>query len=440
MVRPAPLGRAPPDWAGKSPVAGESLRVLRPQPGTMTTSGVDTEPRWGLPRGLVVVLSMTGLLVTVLALKQFAGIIAPVLLALVLVISFYPLTGFLRRRGAPLWLAVTVTLIALVVVILGLAASLALSVARLATILPTYQAQFTHLTDEFRARLSSLGVGPDQVKEALSKLDFASVAGLLSDLLASLAGVFSNILLLVFVVAFMALDSVRFSRRLSLVRPERPETVGALDSFVAGTRTYLLVSTIFGLIVAAIDAGFLWLVGVPLPLLWGLLAFITNYIPNVGFIIGVVPPALLALLQGGPSLMIIVIVGYSLINFVIQSIIQPKVMADAVNLSLTLTFVSLIFWTFVIGAMGAVLAVPLTLLTKALLLDVDPNTRWMSTLVTGGPTPPEDAADDAATARAAPEVALKEVASQGAALASDGQQPLQAAPTEAPPPARRSEA
>ena len=122
--------------------------------------------------------------------------------------------------------------------------------------------------------------------------------------------------------------------------------------------------------------------------------------------------------------MIIVIVGYSLINFVIQSIIQQKVMADAVNLSLTLTFVSLIFWTFVIGALGAVLAVPLTLLTKALLLDVDPNTRWISSLVTGGPTPPEeDAADATETARAAPEVATKEGASQGAALANDGQDP-----------------
>ena len=392
----------------------------------MTTSGVGTESRWPLPRGLIVVLSMTGLLVTVLALKQFAGIIAPVLLALVLVICFYPLIGFLRRRGAPQWLAVTVTLITLVVVILGLAAALALSVAQLATILPTYQAQFTHLTDELRAWLGTLGVGTDQIKAAISKINFSSVAGLLGDMLASLAGVFSNMLLLLFVVAFMALDAVRFSRRLSRARPERPEIVGALDSFVAGTRTYLLVSTIFGLIVAVIDTGFLWLVGVPLPLLWGLLAFITNYIPNVGFIIGVVPPALLGLLQGGPRLMIIVIIGYSLINFVIQSIIQPKVMADAVNLSLTLTFVSLIFWTFVIGAMGAILAVPLTLLTKALLLDVDPSTRWISSLITGGPTPPEDedAADAAAaTIGPAPEVASEEVTSQGAALASDGQDP-----------------
>ena len=155
---------------------------------------------------------------------------------------------------------------------------------------------------------------------------------MLAGLLADLAGIFSNVLLLLFVVAFMALDAVGFSSRLFRIRPERPEVIGALDNFVAGTRTYLLVSTTFGLIVAAINAGFLRLVGVPLPLLWGLLAFITNYIPNIGFIIGLMPPALLALLQGGPRLMIIVIVAYSVINFIIQSIIQPKIMADAVKL------------------------------------------------------------------------------------------------------------
>ena len=235
----------------------------------MTTSGVGTESRWPLPRGLIVVLSMTGLLVTVLALKQFAGIIAPVLLALVLVICFYPLIGFLRRRGAPQWLAVTVTLITLVVVILGLAAALALSVAQLATILPTYQAQFTHLTDELRAWLGTLGWARTRSRRPSVR----STSRAWPDCWAicwPVAGVFSNMLLLLFVVAFMALDAVRFSRRLSRARPEQPEIVGALDSFVAGTRTYLLVSTIFGLIVAVIDTGFLWLVGVPLPLLWGL--------------------------------------------------------------------------------------------------------------------------------------------------------------------------
>ncbi len=237
-------------------------------------------------------------------------------------------------------------------------------------------------------------MGRDQIQAALGEIDFANVAALVADLLAGLAAVFSNLLFLIFVVAFMALDAVGFSSRLARVRRQRPESSARWTPSSRGTRSYLLVTTVFGLIVAVIDTGFLWLVGVPLPLLWGLLAFITNYIPNVGFIIGLIPPALLALLEGGPGLMLIVIVAYSVINFIIQSIIQPKFVSDAVNLSLTLTFLSLVFWTFVIGPIGAILAVPLTLLTKALLLDVDPNTRWISSLLEGGPAPPEDADDD----------------------------------------------
>ena len=267
----------------------------------MIDPNADAAPRWLLPRGLIVLLGMTGLLVSVLALQQFASILAPVLLALVLVIGVHPLTGILRRRGVPLWLAVTITLIAVLALILGLAAALALSVAQLATILPTYQDSFNRLVDDLRSGLVSLGVGQDQIRAALDQISFSSIASLLGGLLAGLAGIFSNLLFLLFVVVFMALDAVGFSGRLSRARRQRADVVGALDTFVRGTRSYLVVSTVFGLIVAVIDTGFLWLVGVPLPLLWGLLAFITNYIPNVGFIIGVVPPALLALLEGGPG-------------------------------------------------------------------------------------------------------------------------------------------
>jgi predicted PurR-regulated permease PerM len=297
----------------------------------------------------------------------------------------------------PLGLAVTVTLLTVVSVIIGLAASLALSVGRLATALPAYQADFAQLTDDLRAWLGALGVGPHELQAALGTIDLANVAGMLLDMLAGLAGTFSNMVLVLVVAAFMTLDAVAFANRLPRVRRERPEVAGALDNFVRGTRSYLVVSTVFGLIVAVIDTGFLWLVGVPLPLLWGLLAFITNYIPNIGFVIGLVPPALLALLEGGPQLMVTVIVAYSLINFVIQSIIQPKYVADAVDLSLTLTFVSLIFWSFVIGPLGALLAIPLTLLTKALLLGVDPSTQWIASLLAGGSSARTDT-DEAAVA------------------------------------------
>jgi AI-2 transport protein TqsA len=369
------------------------------------------EPPPGIPRGLVVVLTVTGLLVSTLALQQFSSILAPVLLALVLVIGVHPLTGILSRRGVPRWLAATVTLVVVLAIILGLAASLALSVARLGTILPLYQDRFTVLLDELRGWLAGFGVGPEQLQQALGQISFGSIAGVVTELLAGLAGTFTDLLFLIFVVLFMGIDALAFSHRLELVGGRKTSVVTALGGFVRGTRSYLLVSTVFGLVVAAVDAVFLWIVGVPLALLWGLLAFVTNYIPNIGFIIGLVPPALLGLLEGGPRLMTTVVVAYCVINFVIQSIIQPKFVSDSVNLSLTLTFLSLVFWTFVIGPLGAVLAIPLTLLTKALLLDVDPQTRWISELISGsrparGDRPGEGTQADASEAERADAAAL----------------------------------
>ena len=368
-----------------------------------------------LPRGLILVLAVAGMLVAALAIQQFAGIAAPVLLALVLVIAVHPLTGMLRRRGLPMWLAKTITLIAVLGLIVGLAAAVALSIARLATILPEYEDDFAELVANLRTWLASLGVGQAEVQAVLDQISLGKIAELAADILAGLAATFSNLLFLLFVIAFMAIDAAGFASRLSRARRQRPEIVGALDTFVTGSRRYLAVATVFGLIVAVVDVAFLWLVGVPLAVLWGLLAFITNYIPNVGFVIGLIPPALLALLEGGPRLMIIVIVAYSVINFVIQSIIQPKFVSDAVNISLTVTFLSLVFWTFVIGPIGAILAVPLTLLVKSLLLDVDPSTRWMSSLLEGGPAPPEDVNADETSGHE------PEVSSDGAPVAAGGQ-------------------
>ena len=116
----------------------------------------------------------------------------------------------------------------------------------------------------------------------------------------------------------------------------------------------------------------------------GLLSFITNYIPNIGFVLGLLPPVLLALLQGGVRQAVLVIVAYSVINVMIQSLLQPKFVGDAVGLSVTLTFLSLVFWTFVIGPLGALLAVPLSLFVKALLVDADPDSRWLDPLIAPG--------------------------------------------------------
>src|SRR3954466_15627175 len=143
----------------------------------------------------------------------------------------------------------------------------------------------------------------------------------------------------------------------------------------------LVVTTVFGLIVGVLDGAALAIIGVPLAVLWGVLSFITNYIPNVGFLIGLVPPALLALLTSGVPEMLVVIGVYCVLNFVIQSLLQPRFIGDSVGLAMTTTFVALVFWAWLLGPLGALLAIPLTLLVKAMLVDVDPSAGWATALV-----------------------------------------------------------
>ncbi|SHN45134.1 Predicted PurR-regulated permease PerM [Cryptosporangium aurantiacum] len=333
---------------------------------------------------MIVLLGAACAVVVVAGLRGLASIAGPVFLALMLAVTASPLTGWLRRRGVPVWLALATTVAVVYAVLTALGGALVVSVARLIDLMPEYQAQFADLRADLLRQLEGLGISDEQLRTALESVDAGSAVRLIEGLVGSIAGVLSNAVFLLAVLFFMCLETATFPARLGSVATDRPEVVGALRNFAQGTRRYLLVSTIFGLIVAVLDTSLLWALGVPLPVLWGLLSFITNYIPNIGFVIGLIPPALLGLLQGGVDLMLTVIVLYCVVNFVIQSVIQPKIVGDAVGLSATVSFLSLVFWAWVLGGLGALLAIPLTLLAKGLLVDLDPNSRWIGTLLSGG--------------------------------------------------------
>jgi AI-2 transport protein TqsA len=327
------------------------------------------------------------MVVVVAGIRGIADLLAPVMLALMLTVTVSPLTQWLRRHRTPVWLAMLATVATVYVVLFALGGALFVSVARLIDLMPQYADQFAGLREDLVSGLTGLGVSADQLRDLVSGADPGTVVRLVESLVGGLTGVLSNAVFLLAVLLFMCLDTVSFPSRLTSTTGERPEVVGALRNFAQGTRRYLLVSTVFGLIVATVDTLMLWALGVPLPLLWGLLSFITNYIPNVGFVIGLIPPALLGLLQGGPELMLTVILLYCVVNFIIQSVIQPKIVGDAVGVSATVSFLSLVFWAWVLGALGALLAIPLTLLTKGLLVDIDPSTQWLNKLLAGGPAP-----------------------------------------------------
>jgi len=160
----------------------------------------------------------------------------------------------------------------------------------------------------------------------------------------------------------------------------------ALADFTAGVRRYWVVTSVFGLIVAVLDVIVLLILGVPLALVWGIISFLTNYIPNVGFVIGIIPPALMALLAHGPTSALIVVIAYSVINFIIQSVIQPKFNGDAVGVTALVSFLSLLLWSAVLGPIGALLGLPATLFFKALLIDNDPDVRWFNVFIASEPT------------------------------------------------------
>ncbi|WP_116710958.1 AI-2E family transporter [Actinomycetospora cinnamomea] len=340
-----------------------------------------------LPRGLLLLLGAAAVVVSVAGLMAVAWLVAPVLLALVIVIAVAPLQAWLRRKGWPAWSTVLALVLVIFGILLALVAVLFASVGQLVAVVPQYSDRIQGLTTSVSTSLARLGFDPAQARATAASADLGQVVTYVGSILADLSGAITTLVFLLALILFLIAEANGAGRRLEAVGTDRPHMVVALQGFAVGTRRYLVVTAVFGLIVAVLDTVALAIMGIPLVILWGLLSFITNFIPNIGFIIGLVPPALLGLLVGGWQLMAAVIVVYIVLNAVVQSLIQPRFTGDAVGLSAVVTFVALLFWAWVLGPLGALLAIPATLLVKAVLVDCDPGARWVEALI-GSASPP----------------------------------------------------
>lgn len=341
------------------------------------------------PRILSVLVGLAALTITLAGVHGVAGIIGPAFLSLVLIITVYPLRTWLVAHKVPGVIASLALLLTVYLVLVLVTLSLIISLGRLAVIVPEYNSQINAYINDVARWLQKEGVGSDQVHAITKSFDVGSLVKVATSVLRNILGVLSDLFFISVLLLFLAFDAAPTMAIIGKLADHKPDLVEALASFARGTRNYMAVSASFGLVVAVIDAVALLVMGVPGAFVWGVLAFVTNFIPNVGFVLGVVPPALVGLLEGGPGLMIAVVVVYSVINFVIQSVIQPRIVGDAVGLSATLTFLSLVFWAWAIGPLGALLAVPLSLLMKALLVEADPDARWTLPLISGKPAAAE---------------------------------------------------
>lgn len=325
---------------------------------------------------MVVLIALAAAVVVAAGIKTGAWLLGPVFLALVIVITVHPLHGRLHHRGLPSWAATIVLVLAVYGVLIALTAVVVVSIARLATVLPGYAGEVNELVTSVTAVLTRFGVGVDQIRAVAATLNYGKLVGLVGGLLLGLTTLLGNLVFLLSLLLFLSIEASGIAARLALLAEDRAPIAEALVGFSRATRRYVGVNTVFGLLVGVVDAIAFALLGLPLALLWGLLAFITNYIPYLGFWIALVPPLLLALLIGGVPLAAVVFVFFTVVNFVLTSVIQPKYVGDALGLSVSVTLVALVFWGWLLGMIGAVLAVPLTLLVKALLVDVDPRARW----------------------------------------------------------------
>jgi AI-2 transport protein TqsA len=350
----------------------------------MSSESIDVSNRWALPRGLIILLGVAAALGAALGLREFRTILGPVFLALVLSIAVHPVRRFADRHAWPAWLGIILSLLAVYGIVAGLFAILVVAGIQFATLLQDYAPQFQAFLQQAVQVLESVGVSQQKLQDLANQLSPSKLVGIAGDLIGGLAGVLSNIFFLIVLLFFTVADAGDFASKLERISPRGQRLAEAFRQFAHGSRQYLAVATIFGAIVASLDIIALWILDIRYAWLWGLLAFITNYIPNIGFIIGLVPPTIIALLDHDVVTAIIVVIVYCVLNFVIQTIIQPRVVGVTVGLSATLSFLSLIIWATILGASGAFLAIPLSLFVKYLFVDVDPEHDWVGPLLSSG--------------------------------------------------------
>ena len=348
---------------------------------------------------LPVLLGTAAAIVLLIGLHLAADIVALVVFSVIATVVLVPLATGLRRRGAPGWLAMLIAIVVYVVVLGGAGLLVAVGLVGFLRDLPTYR-------DELAAALEQLGAdlgGPG----ASVPIDPDAVAGAVRSIAASLTGTIIALGYSVFVVAYLLLEAPQARRRLGWAFGPDSAVIERGERLAERLRTYVVARAILGAVAAVLDVILLVVLGVPAALLWGVLSFLLSFIPNVGFILALIPPAILGLLVGGLGTAVAVVIGYSVINIAIDDVVQPRYIGTSVDLSAIVVTIVLLFWGLILGGPGALLAVPLTLVAVALLDAFDatrPAARLMAERIGDGvlsPEPREDASPPTPTAAAA---------------------------------------
>ena len=294
--------------------------------------------------------------------REAAELLNSILLAMLLTVTVIPAFDALRRRGVSAGLAVVLTSLLLTGVLVSLLGLLGLSGTRLIQVLPEYQGRALSLRRGLESLLTSRGIEPERVL-SLDLVDPNRLLGLAAGFLSGLGQVLSQALLLILIVAFFLAERG--------LRDRAFQAGGTVARVARDVRQYLVITALTGLGFAIVVYLLMLAVGTDLALVWAVLAFIMNFVPNVGIILSVVPPAILTLLELGWQQALIVVAGFLVLNFVVDNLVKPRYMQSGLDVPPIVGLLSLVVWAYLLGPIGTILAVPLTIAVRRALQDAD---------------------------------------------------------------------
>ncbi len=334
------------------------------------------------------VVTMAAVAALLFSARYAADIVVPFLLALFIAVVAIGPIDWLKKRGLPSGAAVGVVILIVIGLNVLVAVMLGATVDQFNQALPGYQESLAEKTQALMAWLASHGV--DVSKTGIEKVFNPGMAmGFVNTMIGSLAGVMSNALLIIFTVMMMLVEAEGFPRKLTLMRADSGEVaVQRMSRIMESMNQYVGTKAFVSLITATLVWIGLKIVGLDFAILWAFLAFVLNFIPNIGSIMAAVPAVLLALLQLNSGMALVVAGIYVAVNVGMGNIIEPMLMGKRVGLSTLFVFLSLIFWGWLFGPVGMLLSVPLTMVVK-IIAEGSPQTQWLAIML--GPAPPVEA-------------------------------------------------
>lgn len=313
--------------------------------------------------GLKIVI-MLGMLVIILSgIRVAADIIVPFILALFIAVVLNPVVQRMVKLRIPRVIAVSLLIVIIVMLMVLLLAYLDTSLNELARTLPQYRSSLVIPLKNLEPWLQRAGIGVS-VDELVKYIDPNAAMTLVTNLLAQLSNAMSSIFLLLLTVVFMLLEVPQLPNKLKQMMSRPIEGMAAIQRAIDSVSHYLVLKTAISIVTGLVAWGMLAALDVRFAFVWGLLAFALNYIPNIGSVLAAIPPIAQVLVFSGLYDALVVLAGYLVINLVFGNILEPRIMGRGLGLSTLVVFLSLIFWGWLLGPVGMLLSVPLTIIVK----------------------------------------------------------------------------